>query len=91
MSNPGENGDHVSDHDKSVSIIVNGRQKNWQKKEISFAEVVALSELPSTADTIFTVTYRKGDGHKPEGTMSAGDAVKVKDGMIFNVTSTDKS
>ena len=29
--------------------------------------------------------------YKPEGTLVEGDDVKIKDGMIFNVTATDKS
>lgn len=52
------------------------------------------ARLPDGAarpEIIYTVTYRKGDGHKPEGTLTEGERVKVKDGMIFNVTATDKS
>jgi hypothetical protein len=50
------------------------------------------ARLPDgAARIIYTVTYRKGDGHKPEGTLTEGERVKVKDGMIFNVTATDKS
>ena len=40
---------------------------------------------------VFTVTYKRGHGNKPEGTLAAGQTVKAKDGMIFNVTRTDKS
>jgi hypothetical protein len=39
----------------------------------------------------FTITYRRGQGNKPEGTLDDGDTVKLKEGMIFNVTATDKS
>jgi hypothetical protein len=81
------------DKDKSITIIVNGRQKVVSTKELSFAQVVALAfDTPPTGQNIvFTVTYRKGEGNKPEGTMVEGDVVKVKDGMVFNVTATDKS
>jgi hypothetical protein len=82
---PHGQGDH-----KLVTIIVNGREKKVAKDEISFTEVVELSGLPSTPNTIFTVTYRRGEGNK-EGTLVEGESVKVKDGMIFNVTATDKS
>lgn len=75
---------------KQVIIIVNGREKKVAKEEISFAEVVELAGLPSTPNTIFTVTYRRGHGNK-EGTLVEGESVKVKEGMIFNVTATDKS
>ena len=53
--------------------------------------MVTLSGLPSGPNTIFTVTYRRGEGKKPEGTLVDGESVKVKDGMIFNVTATNKS
>jgi hypothetical protein len=80
-------------HDRQVTIIVNAREKPWTRKEISFAEVVALAfpTLPAGENIVFTITYRKGEGNKPEGTLTEGHSVKVKDGMIFNVTATDKS
>lgn len=76
---------------KFITIVVNARPHQVEKSELSFAEVVALSSLTGGADTIFTVTYRRGEGHKPEGTLVEGQSVKVKEGMIFNVTATSKS
>ncbi len=80
-------------HDKEFTIIVNGRQKVVKAKELSFAEIVALAfDNPPTGDGVFfTITYRKGDGNKPEGTLVDGETVKIKDGMVFNVTATNKS
>jgi hypothetical protein len=75
---------------KEVTIIVNGLEKEVAKEDISFTEVVALANLPSNPNTIFTVTYRRGEGNK-EGTLVEGETVKVKEGMIFNVSATDKS
>ena len=56
-------------------------------------DLVALAyENPPTGELIcFTITYRRGQGNKPEGTLDDGDTVKLKEGMIFNVTATDKS
>lgn len=87
----GDNGN--SGHGQDITIIINGRPKPWRKGEISFAEVVALAALPLTPgeDPAYTVTYRNGQGNKPEGTLTEGHSVKVKDGMIFNVTSTNRS
>ena len=81
-----------NDHDthKQITIIVNGREKKVSKVELSFAEVVELAGLPSTPDTIFTVTYRRGNGNK-EGTLVEGESIKLKEGMIFNVTRTVQS
>jgi hypothetical protein len=82
---------HGHGHGHRFIIIVNGREKVITEQELSFAQVVALSGLPSTPTTVFTVTYRRGEGHKPDGTLVEGETVKIKDGMIFNVTATDKS
>ena len=79
-------------HNKSFTIIVNGREKVVTAKEMSFADVVALAGLPTGPNIVFTVTYRRGHGNKPDGSLvEGGDPVKVKEGMIFNVTATDKS
>ena len=77
---------------KEVSIIVNGRQKIFTEKKITFQQVVELAfgNYIERDSLIYTVTYSKGEDKK-EGTMLKGDIVHVKDGMIFNVTSTDKS
>lgn len=85
--------DQAKEKDKSVTIIVNGREKNVTSKELTFDEVVDLAfDDPQRGEYIvFTITYRRGHGNKPEGTLVEGETVKVKDGMIFNVTRTDKS
>ena len=78
----------------SITIIVNGRPKVIQnKKELTFDEIVALAfdNPPTGQNVVLTITYRRGPADKPEGTVIAGETVKIKDGMIFNVTATDKS
>ena len=79
--------------DKTTTIIVNGRPKEWSSKEISFEQVVqcAFENPPYGTNTLFTVSYNRGHGPKPQGTMVEGDTVRVKKQMIFNVTATDKS
>lgn len=78
---------------KDYTIVVNGRQKVVTAKELSFSDIVALAfdNPPSGPNIVFTITYRRGEGHKPEGTLTEGESVKIKEGMIFNVTATDKS
>ena len=90
MSKP-ENGNGP---DKDITIIVNGREKDVAKnEELSFERLVSLAfdDPPTGQNIVFTITYRKGHGNKPEGTLTEGETVKAKDGMIFNVTATDKS
>jgi hypothetical protein len=78
---------------KSITIIINGSEFSVPKEELSFTELVAFAfENPPTGPkVIFTITYRRGHGDKPEGTLRPGETVKVKEGMIFNVTPTDQS
>ena len=82
-----------SKREKDFTIVVNAREKVVRSKELSFAAVVALAfeTAPHGANTAYTITYRRGEGNKPEGTLVEGQSVKIKDGMIFNVTATDKS
>lgn len=76
-----------------VKIIVNAREKEWKKKNISFDQIVKLAypTPPAGQLIVYTVTYHNGPRVNPEGTMLDGDKVKVKDGMVFNVQYTDKS
>lgn len=93
MNNAQEEKNDGQGHNKEYTIIVNGRQKIVNEKVLSFTQIVALAfdNPPSGPNIVFTVTYRKGEGNKPEGSLVDGDTVKIKDGMIFNVTATDKS
>ncbi|MEZ5874816.1 MAG: multiubiquitin domain-containing protein [Hyphomicrobiales bacterium] len=86
-------GDQDHHHEKETIIIVNGREKSVPGKEISFSQLVALAfDTPPTGENIvFTITYRRGHSEKPEGSLVEGESVKIKKGMIFNVTATDKS
>jgi len=80
-------------HRKEFDIIVNGRKKEITTKELSFDEIVALAfnPVPMGPNIMFTITYRHGPRENPEGSLIEGATVKIKDGMIFNVTATDKS
>lgn len=81
------------DNEKDLTIIVNGREKTVPKTDLTSDQLVNLAfDDPPTGEFIcFTITYRRGQGNKPEGTLAEDESVKVKDGMIFNVTATDKS
>lgn len=78
---------------KDITIVVNGTQKTVPKDDLTFDEIVKLAfeNPPYGENTLFSVTYRRGHGIKPEGILAPGESVKVKEGMIFDVTATDKS
>jgi hypothetical protein len=78
---------------KTVTIVVEGTEHEWPKDEISYAQVVTL-EVPDHAqhsEITYSVRYKRGQGNKPEGTLAPGASVKVKEGMIFNVSETGQS
>lgn len=77
---------------KVVTIIVNTREHQVEKDAITFDEVVALglNPVPSGPNVLITVTYHRGQGNK-SGDLLPGQSVKVKDGMVFDVTPTDQS
>ncbi|WP_445220482.1 multiubiquitin domain-containing protein [Bradyrhizobium sp. Pa8] len=88
-TNEGSNG---QGHDDQFTIVVNGRSKKWTKDKISYDELVALSglPLPEGPNPGFTITYHNGPDHS-DGTVVPGQSVKVRNGMIFNVTPTNQS
>lgn len=78
---------------KSVTIVVEGTEHEWPKGEITYEEVVTLEEpgYANNPNITYSVTYKRGQGNKPEGTLVSGASVKVKDGMRFSVSETGQS
>lgn len=78
---------------KTFTIYVNGRERTTDQKELTYEEVVELAfgTVNTGGNIVYTVTYRRGHGNKPEGILTEGESVKVKDKMKFDVTATDKS
>lgn len=77
---------------KQITIYVNAEPHIVSDKDISFEEVVALARgLPTGPNILYGVTYQRGHGNKPMGTLVAGQSTKIKNGMIFSVTATDRS
>lgn len=79
---------------KTVTIIVEGTPHEWPKNDdITYEQVVTLEvpDYPQHPEITYAVTYRKGEGHKPEGVLAPGGSVKVKEGMIFSVSETGQS
>jgi Multiubiquitin len=86
-------GQVMAQEKKTVTIIVEGTPHEWPKDEITYAEVVTL-EVPNYAqhpEITYSVKYKRGHGNKPEGILSPGSSVKVKEDMIFSVSETGQS
>jgi hypothetical protein len=75
------------------TIIVEGTPYEWTKPSITYAEVVTLfdPDYPKHPEITYSVTYEHGPNHKPDGILSPGASVKVKEGMVFNVSRTGES
>ena len=82
----------TADH-KTVTIIVEGTPHKWEGEKITYAQVVTL-EVPNYAEhpeVTYSVKFKNGPRKRPEGSLSAGASVEVRDGMIFSVSETGQS
>ena len=79
--------------DKMFLITVNGRQRQVERDEFSFDDLVnlAFDEPARGPQIVFTITFREAGGRIPEGELDEGQRLKVRDGTIINVTRTDQS
>lgn len=95
LARPGMEHFYSKKHDEHLpfKLIVNGREKEWGSRTISYQQVTKLAfpDYSENSITIYTVSYTQGPGQNSEGSMVKGDFVYVKPKMIFNVTATNKS
>lgn len=91
-SNQGQNNGNDKDK-KIITIIVNGSPEQVEKEEMAYEAIVTLAfpDFPQHPERNYSVKYTNGHGNKPEGILSPGGKVKVKDGMQFTVTPTGQS
>lgn len=79
---------------KTVTIVVEGTPHEWPKNEdIAYTQLVTL-EVPDYAqhpEITYSVKFTHGHGNKPEGILTPGATVKVKEGMVFCVSETGQS
>jgi hypothetical protein len=78
---------------KDITLIVNLEEKSWDKKRISYEEVtlVAFGPPPPGIVITYTVEFENGPLSNPEGSLTPGKSVKVREGMVFSVTETGRS
>lgn len=92
MENKGKN-ENAPGQNNNFIIYIDSREKVWSKKNITFEEVIILKNgsISSDPNMSYSITFKKGDNEKPEGIMVAGDEIKVKNEMKFNVSETNRS
>ena len=78
---------------KVFTIAVNAQKKEVAESKLSFDEVVKLAYPipPAGQNILFTIKYRNGPRVNPKGSLLEGQTVRIKNGMIFDVTPTDRS
>lgn len=79
---------------KLITVIINGEQKEVEKRDYSFQEVVELafgSYDHSQKSYTMISTRKNDDGGKHKLDYSFGDDIKMKEGMRINVDSTNRS
>ena len=83
-------------HSGKPKVVQDHRErpgKDVTTKTVSYEQIVTLAfPNPVTGpNIIYTVGYEDGPHKNPSGSLMPGGKVRVKDGMIFDVTPTDKS
>jgi hypothetical protein len=93
QQNKSDNPGHGKDRSRGITIVINARERTITSKELTFEQLVALAfpTAPSGENVLFTISFRRGHGDKPEGSLLAGETVKLKEGIVFVVSATDKS
>jgi hypothetical protein len=78
---------------KVFTIIVNAETKEVVKNQLSFEDAVKLAfeTPPSGPNILITVDYGMGPPANPQGSLLKGQSVRIKNGMVFDVTATDRS
>lgn len=78
---------------KPYTIYVNAEAKEVTARTLSFDDLVKLAfPVPPTGENIlFDITYDAGPSENQEGSLKPGDSIKVKKGMIINVSATNRS
>jgi hypothetical protein len=78
---------------RTITIIVDAEEKEVTKRRLSFDDLVKLAYPvpPLGTNLMYTIAYRNGPPQNPKGHLLEGESVFVKNGMIFDVTPTDRS
>ena len=83
--------DEAKDKDKTFTIIINGRKREFTEHKLSYQQFVKLAfpDDNPDANTVYTVAY--ANPHGKDGTLVDGQDVVIKNGMSFNVSKTSRS
>jgi len=83
--------DEAPGQNKSSMIIINGRQREVSGQRISYTQVVQLAFPDDQANEAIEYTVAYANPHGNDGTLVNGQDIHIKEGMIFNVSKTNRS
>jgi hypothetical protein len=78
---------------KVFTIVVDTEHKEVAKNRLSFEDVVKLAfeTPPAGPNILITIDYGMGPPENPQGSLVKGQSVRIKNGMVFDVSATDRS
>lgn len=89
MSN--SHADQAPGQNKTSMIVINGRQREVSGQSISYSQVVQIAFPDDQVDEAIEYTVAYANPHGKDGTLVNGQDVHIKEGMIFNVSKTNRS
>lgn len=77
--------------EESIAIIINGRPKTFNEKKISFVDIITLAfgNFNQSEDIAYTVAFTNNKNR--DGVLVYNQNLRIHEGVIFNVTKTNKS
>lgn len=76
---------------KLKTIWVNGRERELDYQRLTYDELCMLAHGPGSLPGVATITFFRGPKSKPEGSLQAGESVRLKNGMSFTVVHTNRA
>lgn len=88
--------EHEPQGPKPITVIFNLKAKTVEKETVSWEEIINYGfdnnpPIPVSEASRYTITYERGHDGDVENTLAQGMPLKLKDGMIVNVSPTRKS
>ncbi|APP80988.1 multiubiquitin domain-containing protein [Xanthomonas hortorum] len=77
----------------TFNVFVNGSPETVSHPRLSYWDVVKLGfpDANTAEEIVYSIDYTGGPHQNPDGTLSASQSVRIKEGMKFYVTPSDKS
>lgn len=89
--NNDEHNEEAPGKNKSYTIVINGVQVTTDEHKLTYEGVLALQNLPVDTENPYLVSYARGPHGNSKGDLAPGESLVIKDGVVFNVSPSNKS